>query len=392
MARKKLTKLEQAYRLIPILGAVIVLLSIVIWTLVRNGDTRATEMTSSPQDFAEVVRELAAIRGVRDASIRADDPIRKIDGVFVRSWWIELGSSEKRQAFVSDLGDAAESWHGTVEYDPAARPGGESVVRVAFDSEAFDIRLGIEQPKPAATAAAEPTPIPTPAPRPTLDPSQRGRLAILLDDAGQSTELIEVASALPSEIGAAILPFLPHSSATAVQLHKTGHEVWVHLPMEPEGYPLNDPGPGAILLSMTEAEVRSALHAAVNSVPNAVGVNNHMGSRATANLKTMTWVMQELGARNLAFIDSRTTVRTVAEEAARYQGVAAGRRHVFLDNTRTESAIRKQLDEAVYLARSQGSAIAIGHFTSITVRVLERELPKLKQRGADLVPPTKLLK
>jgi polysaccharide deacetylase 2 family uncharacterized protein YibQ len=160
--------------------------------------------------------------------------------------------------------------------------------------------------------------------------------------------------------------------------------------MEPENYPAADPGPGAILVSMDTESIRQTVHTALNSVPFAVGVNNHMGSRATADLKTMTWVMQELSARKVAFIDSRTTPSTVAEEAARAQGVPVARRHVFLDNTRSEKAVRRQLDEAVYRCRLEGEIIAIGHVDEVTIKVLAADLPGLADRGADLVKPSDL--
>jgi polysaccharide deacetylase 2 family uncharacterized protein YibQ len=94
----------------------------------------------------------------------------------------------------------------------------------------------------------------------------------------------------------------------------------------------------------------------------------------------------------LAFIDSRTTVHTVAEEAARAQGVPTNRRHVFLDNERSAAAIRVQLDEAVHRSRMEGEIIAIGHLDEVTIEVLSRELPVLGQRGADLVKPSDLVR
>ena len=95
---------------------------------------------------------------------------------------------------------------------------------------------------------------------------------------------------------------------------------------------------------------------------------------------------------DLAFLDSRTTVDTVAEVAARAQGVRTGRRHVFLDNERTKDAIRAQLDEAVYRSLMEGEIIAIGHLNEVTLAVLTDILPGLKKRGVDLVAPTELLK
>jgi polysaccharide deacetylase 2 family uncharacterized protein YibQ len=141
---------------------------------------------------------------------------------------------------------------------------------------------------------------------------------------------------------------------------------------------------------MTEDEIRTTVRSALNNVPHVVGVNHHMGSKASADLRTMTWVMQEISVRGLAYVDSRTSVRTVAEDAARAQGVPTGRRHVFLDNERERPAIRRQLAEAIYRARMEGSAIAIGHMARVTIEVLEDELPRVKDLGADLVPPSKL--
>jgi polysaccharide deacetylase 2 family uncharacterized protein YibQ len=102
--------------------------------------------------------------------------------------------------------------------------------------------------------------------------------------------------------------------------------------------------------------------------------------------------MQELKGRNMAFIDSRTTPETVAEDAARAQGVPSNRRHVFLDNDRTAEAVRTQLAEAIHRCRLDGEAIAIGHFTEVTVKVLAGELPGLSKRGAQLVRPSELVR
>ena len=278
-------------------------------------------------------------------------------------------------------------------HPPTTLVGGAVELRVDHGIEAIDLELsvprgqvGYSQPNKIATAKPVHA---TPTPRPDPPPGVRGRIAILLDDGGQSLDLVSSAAELPPEVGVAILPFLPHSTDTAVAMHESGHEVWLHLPMEAVGD--SDPGPGALMVGMSDDELRDTVHLAINNMPHVVGINNHMGSKATANLRVMTWVMQELAAMDLAFIDSRTTVDTVAEEAARVQGVKTGRRHVFLDNERDAAAIRRQLDEAVYRSRTEGEMIAIGHLTGVTIEVLADELPGLARRGADLVPPTQLL-
>ena len=335
---------------------------------------------------------LAAERGVGAEGIVADDPIRKVDGIFVRTWRFEFPNRAARDGFLGDL--ELESADRKTELVVADDLSSEVVhLRLGLEAETFDLHLGLAAVTPAVPpTAAPPTPNPSPTQRPKPAPDARGRLAILLDDAGQKLDLLQAAAALPKEIGFAILPFLPKSAETAEALHGSGHEIWLHLPMEPNTYPADNPGPGAIMMSMSTTELRTAVHAAIDDVPHAVGVNNHMGSKVTSNLKTMTWIMQELKARDLAFIDSRTTSRTVAEVAAAGLGVPVNRRHVFLDNERDPAAIRRQLAEAVFRCRMEGEIIAIGHLDPVTVEVLAEELPGLAKRGADLVRPSALVK
>ena len=336
--------------------------------------------------------ELAAERGVARSSVAVDDPIVKKGDAFVRTWRFEFGDRAARDGFVGDIEIEAAARHAKVVPPPDL--GAEQIALLMdFGPEAFDLQLGIAEPK---VAAVQPTPVPTrkptATPRPQPAPGARGKLAILLDDAGQTDDLVPNAVALPVQVGVAVLPFLPRSAETANALNAAGHEVWLHLPMEPQNYPANNPGPGAVLVGMTTNELRTTVHSAINNVPHVVGVNNHMGSKATADLKTMTWIMQELSVRGMAFIDSRTTTRTVAEQAARAQGVPTNRRNVFLDNERKPEAIRRQLDEAVYRCRMDGEAIAIGHLDPVTVEVLAAELPGIAAKGADLVKPSDLVR
>lgn len=382
-ARRRKASGVPAWR-IALIGVAAGVVVIALWLVFGRGGGGRERPTG---EFGDRVTELAAAAGAPKEGIEADTAIRKVDGVFVRTWRIRFPECAAAVRFARAVESEAARWGGTVRTE---RAGGCEAGRVHVDlgAEAFDIRLRIGR---AARRRPRPTATPRPRPTPTLSPERTGRLAILLDDGGQSLDLVPRLERLPPQIAVSVLPFLPASAETASRLHRAGHEVWLHLPMEPEGYPRRNPGPGAVLTGMSEAEIRATVRSALNNVPFAVGVNNHEGSRATANLRVMTWVMQELAARGLAFIDSRTTKRTVAEDAARAQGIPTGRRNVFLDNVREPAAIRKQLDRAVYLARRDGAAIAIGHCNPVTVSVLEAEAPKLWKRHVTLVPPTKLL-
>lgn len=390
--RKKKKKKTLQIRSVAILAAVAGLVALILY-VGHDRTPKVSVQHATERDFGDRLRDLAARRGASARDVDGDRPIRKIKGVFVRTWRIRLPDKRRVRALEADLEAEAPRWQATFRRQKPLR-GEVARGRFSLGREAFDIHLSIRRGRTpgeragrtAAATRAEPTA------RPTLAPWVRGRLAILLDDAGQNMKVIPAVAALPRQVAVAVLPFLPHSAEAAVTLSRAGHEVWLHLPMEPNGYPKRDPGPGAVLVSMPEAEVRSTVRAALNNVPGIVGVNNHMGSRATADLRTMTWVMQEIAARGLDFIDSRTTAATVAEDAARAQGIPAGRRRVFLDNRQSPTAIHRQLAEAVDYARRHGSAIAIGHVHPTTIRVLAIELPQLPALGADLVPPSKLVR
>lgn len=161
--------------------------------------------------------------------------------------------------------------------------------------------------------------------------------------------------------------------------------------MEPRGYPGVRPGPGVVLLTQTDAEILAVLASDLASVPGAAGVNNHMGSAATADQRVMRVVAEDLARRGLFFVDSRTTDATVARDAARAAGVPNASRRVFLDDVATEPAVQASLEGLVRKAKSEGSAIAIGHPHPATLAVLDRELPRLADYGVRLVRVSELL-
>ncbi len=372
------------------IAAAAVALVLVLWWVLRPGQS---SLSLQDQGLELKLRSMAIENGVTPDDLEIDTEIRKIDGAFVRTWKLRFPSPASREEFIAAV-SILDDEDGIAVADPVNNVGRMIGLRIDHGVEAFDLELEIHRKAQAysspETITVPTEPAPTPTPRPEPPAGAKGRLAILLDDAGQRLDLVPAAVGLPKEIGIAILPFLPNSTETAVNMYDAGHEVWLHLPMEAIGD--SNPGPGALMVGMGDQDLRDAVFMAINNVPHVVGVNNHMGSKATANLRMMSWIMQELASMDLAFLDSRTTVDTVAEEAARAQGVKTGRRHVFLDNERTSDAIRAQLDEAVYRSRMEGEIIAIGHLNEVTLAVLAEELPGLAERGVVLARPTALLR
>lgn len=204
--------------------------------------------------------------------------------------------------------------------------------------------------------------------RPPDDPpvvQTKPRLFVVLDDAGHSTDVLVPYLALPGPLTFAVLPRLAASTESAQLIHQSGHEVILHQPMEPRS--AANPGPGALLASTPPAEVAGILERNFATVPYAVGMNNHMGSKATETAALMHEVSREIGRRNLLALDSRTSADSVFAAVATERGVSVAVRDVFLDNERNPEYISGQLDIALDHARAHGSAIMIGHVTTPVV-------------------------
>lgn len=204
-------------------------------------------------------------------------------------------------------------------------------------------------------------------------------MSIIIDDLGQSSERDSRTLALPGPVTMAIMPDTPHATDFALQAHKAGKTVILHMPMDPAT------GVYAWHPDVPLPDLAKRLDAALAKVPYAAGINNHMGSRMTAQPGPMAWLMAELQRRHLFYVDSRTSAATVAAAKAQELDLAHVSRDVFLDDVRTAEAISGQLQQGVALARRQGSAVLIGHPYPQTLEVLEREMPRLKSQGIELI-------
>lgn len=217
------------------------------------------------------------------------------------------------------------------------------------------------------------------APATPSAPPHKAYLSLIIDDLGQSLPRDRRVLALPGPVTAAIMPDTPHAAELAREAHRAGKIVMLHMPMDPAT------GPFAWHPELSIEELGKRLDAAFAAVPYTSGINNHMGSRMTAQPQAMAWLMADLQKRHKFFVDSRTSAQTVAAAEAQKIGLASVSRDVFLDDERSETAITHQLQTAIDLARRQGSAVMIGHPYPQTLAVLERELPKLQAQGVEWI-------
>lgn len=216
-------------------------------------------------------------------------------------------------------------------------------------------------------------------------------IAVIIDDLGNSPSEGLRAAQLPGPVACAILPHTPYAAMLADACHARGKEVLLHLPMQGlDDAPL---GPGGIALAMTEAQIQNSVRGDLQSIPYAVGVNNHEGSLISMHPGDLAWIMQTLhAAGGLYFVDSYTTADSIAYQIAREHGIPAARRDVFLDDVNTETAVRLQFSRLLAIARRKGYALAIGHPRPATLAVLDANLPQLPRQGIELVPVSTIVK
>jgi uncharacterized protein len=207
---------------------------------------------------------------------------------------------------------------------------------------------------------------------------------LIVDDCGQWIDTERGFIALDVPLTLSVLPDVRYTATIAQEAAAAGKGVMLHLPMETLSG-LN-PGPGKVTTEMSDAQISSQVDADLAAVPNVQGVNNHEGSRASADERVMRDVIGVLAKHgNLFFIDSRTNPASVGEQVAQAQGIPTAARDVFLDNEASVEYTTAQLRQAAAIARRNGSAIAIGHPRPTTLAAVRMMIPELEESGIRFV-------
>jgi polysaccharide deacetylase 2 family uncharacterized protein YibQ len=215
-------------------------------------------------------------------------------------------------------------------------------------------------------------------------------IAIVIDDLGLNRRQTAAVADLPGPLTLAFIPYADDLDRQTESAHAQGHEIFLHLPMEPLD-PGKDPGPNALLESLTPDELALRLRENLDRFSGYVGVNNHMGSRLTQDADAMAIVMAELKRRGLMFLDSMTIGGSVAHLTADEFGVPSAQRDIFLDNEPEVAAILIQLTALEAVADRRGYAIAIGHPYGATVTALAQWIPDALARGYRIVPVSQII-
>ena len=211
--------------------------------------------------------------------------------------------------------------------------------------------------------------------------SSAGELNIIIDDFGYRNDKVSDGFlSLGANLTFAVIPGHKYSKSFAKKAFKKGYEVIVHMPMESH---VSSSGEEDFILNtdMTSSEIESRMEKVITHLPQAVGMNNHQGSKATENKRVMNVVGSVLKKYGKYFVDSRTTPESIAESMMMSLGVNTTNRDVFLDNEADSYLINKQLDQLISTAQHKGSAIGVGHARPMTLQVLQKRIPELKKAG-----------
>ena len=219
-----------------------------------------------------------------------------------------------------------------------------------------------------------------------------GRVAIIIDDFGYNyNDVTKSFLFFEVPLTIAILPGLSHSQVIARDAGLANKDVLVHMPMEPLEAEIHDDG-FTLLTTQESGIIRLRIKKAMAAIPNAVGMNNHQGSKATTDARLLNTLFIELHSQNKFFIDSRTNSKSIALTVARQNNVPARANQLFLDAKDDDEFIKSQIVRMADLARKNGSVIAIGHDREKTNKILEEMLPPLQARGIEFVGVSELLK
>ena len=300
-------------------------------------------------------------------------------------------SHENTASSSSLQGKPTEAASSAVSSTPSSTVSASSSASAAPAAAAPSVKKAAGHTKaPAKQNAAPLKAAPAASPKPNTPSAVKGKLAVVIDDAGRDLASQHVYESLGIPLTLAVMPNQVHTRDAALSWHAHGLPVILHQPMESvSGIGMESK---VILTSMSDEEIRSLLRSSLSQVPEAVGINNHQGSKATTDRHTMDVVMNELHHRHLFFFDSRTNSTTAADGAAASYGVPYVRNDLFVDNEADVAAISAMIREAAKRAQKYGTYVIIGHCRPKTAEAFRQMVPQLEKEGIQFVYVSSLAK
>lgn len=218
------------------------------------------------------------------------------------------------------------------------------------------------------------------------------KIALVIDDLGYNKDVPDKFLKLNIPISFSILPREKYSTLLSKEIVKSGNQVLLHFPLEPKAYPKVDPGPWAVFVSMTTNKIRKVFFSNLESVPEACGVNNHMGSKFMEDEEKLRIFLGCVKEKDLFFLDSKTT-NSCADKISKELGLKFARNEVFLDNKDDLDYVRKQLKLLYKKVLKKGSVIAIGHIQrQATPLALAEVIPTFRKKDIEFIFVSELVK
>jgi len=223
--------------------------------------------------------------------------------------------------------------------------------------------------------------------------TSKPRICLIIDDAGyQKGPALDALYDFKVPVTSSIIPHTEYSNFLAQDFPDHGVEVMCHLPMEGHDHVRVGAYKEYLKKGMDVEKAKEEVKTGLADLPNCRGLNNHMGSVATTDLRLMTAVCEELKAENMFVIDSRTSPQAVVSQAAHAVGLPVAQREFFLDNTKSPRVVLKQMRLTAAFAKKHGLAVAIGHFNVITLKTLKVVVQKLQNEGYQFVYASEVVK
>lgn len=331
------------------------------------------ESSSEMEDLVKQA-DLAIIETIRDSKLNmgeldlVDVELRKLNGRGYHFQVVQIPPVTDRQQFLAKLKDYL------YQRVPEA---------ALFDNGANEAAIKIsELPTHRLLLEAIPMKLPKPAPK-------GPKLAVVIDDVGENFAVLKGLVKLEIPLTFAVWPHASNTRASVELISQKRRDLIIHFPMEPKGYPTVNPGDDALFVAMTVDEIQKRIAENLGQIPEAIGVNNHMGSSFTAHKPGMDVALAEFKRSGLFFLDSLTSPKSVGRKSAKTVGIPFYERDTFLDNVKDVSAIVHQLKKSERVAISQGYAIAIGHPYPETLAAL-RQWNQQRNKSIVIAPLSQL--
>lgn len=224
--------------------------------------------------------------------------------------------------------------------------------------------------------------------------NKQSKLAIVIDDFGSGRDGVAEMMSIKRHLTFAVMPFLRFSELDSKRAKEKGYEVIIHAPMEDKTGRMSWLGGRPILCKMKSSEIKGILTDSFESIPFAVGLNNHMGSEASGDKEVITSILEFVREKNKIFVDSRTAKKPIAKKLAKEMGARCYDRNVFLDGKKDKNYIKNQLRKSKDMAIKKGTAVAIGHVGphggKVTAQAILESLPDFDDANVKLVFITEL--